>query len=171
MKQLSDTHVFENKLKYVCTGSFAFTGHSWNELLLILCIHGPFRHWKTRHQIWESQDQSTLEWRTRRSRLQGAAHCKALCLTAAILVRQQHFSQTCRMPTSVKRWAALFSVLKLATSVLIPLFFARTLAPVMLVKNGHIAQRLCLPKTNKKLDFNSSNAVIGQRGCSSKVWN
>lgn len=91
MKQLSDTRVFENKLKYVCTGSFAFTGHSQNQLLLILCIHGPFRHWKTRHQILESQYQNTLVWRTRTTGMQGAAHCKVLCLTAAILVRQQYF--------------------------------------------------------------------------------
>lgn len=124
MKQLSDTHVFENWCMYVCTGSFAFRGHSWNQLLLILCIHGTFRHWKTRHQILESQYQSTLEWRTRRTGTQGAAHCKVLCLPAAIPVRQQHFSQTCRMPTSVERRASLFSILKLATSLLIPLLFA-----------------------------------------------
>lgn len=53
MKQLIGTHVFENKLKHVCTGSFAFAEHSQNQLLLILCIHGTsdtgkpdIRYWK-----------------------------------------------------------------------------------------------------------------------------
>lgn len=58
---------------------------------LILCIHGPFRHWKTRQQILESQYQNTLVWRTRMTGMQGAAHCKVLCLTAAIRVRQHLF--------------------------------------------------------------------------------
>lgn len=103
--------------------------------------------------------------------MQGAARCKVLCLTAAILVRQQYFSQISKMPKSVKKRASLFSILKLATSVLTAYFFAHTLAPVMFVTNGHIAQCLCLPKTNEKIDFNTSNVVIGQiqRGCSSKV--
>lgn len=44
-------------------------------------------------------------------------------------------------------------------------------AAVMLVTNGYVSQYLCLLNTNKKIDFNSSNAVTGQiqRGCSSKV--
>lgn len=42
---------------------------------------------------------------------------------------------------------------------------------VMLATDEHTDQCLCLPKTNEKIDFNSSNAVIGQiqRGCSLEV--